>query len=243
MLRFDRLEIAMEGGILRADMNLAAGRRVAVVGPSGAGKSTLLDAVAGFREIVSGKLLWGDQNLTAKDPAQRPISILFQDGNLFPHLSVARNLALALRPDGGRLDQTQREAMTTALERVGLSGFDLRMPATLSGGQRSRVALARVLLQARPVLMLDEPFAALGPAMKDDMLALVEDLAEEIGALVVLVTHDPADARSFAQDIVLVADGLVHEPVPVLNFFSSPPEAYRAYVGKQGFRVFENGPI
>lgn len=231
MLRLDGVTVEMDGGALQADMTLNGGQRVAVVGPSGAGKSTLLDAIAGFRTVSGGRVLWQGQDITRTDPAARPVSILFQDGNLFPHLSVARNLALALRPDGWRLSAAQGQALSTALERAGLAGFEDRMPATLSGGQRSRVALARVLLQARPILLLDEPFAALGPAMKADMLELVRALAAELGALVVLVTHDPGDAERFAEQVVLVAEGRAHAPVPVRQFFDAPPEAFQAYVG------------
>lgn len=232
MLQLDGLSIQMESGALLADMVLPAARRVAVVGPSGAGKSTLLDGIAGFRAVAAGRVLWQGQDITATDPARRPVSILFQDGNLFPHLSIARNLGLALRPDGWRLSDAQHERVAQALARVDLAGYGDRMPATLSGGQRSRVALARVLLQARPVLLLDEPFAALGPAMKADMLGLVEVLAQELAALVVLVTHDPADAERFAQDVVLVAEGRAHAPVPVRAFFDDPPPAFRAYAGQ-----------
>jgi thiamine transport system ATP-binding protein len=234
VLRIDQLSVAMEGGSFHADMTLEAGRRVAAVGPSGAGKSTLLDAIAGFRPAAGGRILWQGQDLTRTEPANRPVSILFQDGNLFPHLSVARNLALALRPDGWRLTAEQTDRLAAALHRVGLKGFGDRMPATLSGGQRSRVALARVVLQARPVLLLDEPFAALGPAMKAEMLDLVQDIGAETGALVLLVTHDPQDAQRFAQQMVLVVDGAVQAPVPAKAFFDAPPKAYRDYVGGKG---------
>jgi thiamine transport system ATP-binding protein len=222
----------MEGGELRADMALPAGGRVAVLGASGAGKSTLLDAVAGFRKPRAGRLLWEGRDLTPLPPEQRPVSILFQDGNLFPHLDLMRNLTLALRPDGRRPGAEERERVSGALRRVGLQGMEGRLPGTLSGGQQSRAALARVLLMARPVLLLDEPFAALGPGLKREMLALVQEVAEALGALVLMVTHDPADARAFARAVVLVADATAHAPVKTEAFFADPPEAFRAYLGQ-----------
>ncbi|KUF12574.1 thiamine ABC transporter ATP-binding protein [Pseudoponticoccus marisrubri] len=231
MLTLEGVRIAMEGGALAADFSLSPGRRVAVLGASGAGKSTLLDAVAGFRALEAGRIRWDGQDLTGLPPDRRPVSILFQDGNLFPHLDLARNLGLALRPDGRRPDRAQAERIEGALARVGLQGLGARKPGTLSGGQQGRAALARVLLQARPILALDEPFAALGPALKAEMLELVREVAEGLGALVLMVTHDPGDAGLFADDIVLVADGAAHAPVPTGAFLADPPAAFRSYVG------------
>lgn len=237
MLTLETLKIAMDDGDLAGELtgnlSLAPGRRVAVLGPSGAGKSTLLDVMAGFRAPQSGKVGWCGTDLTGLAPDKRPISILFQDGNLFPHLTVFRNLLLALNPDGRRASPEDRVRIEGALHRVGLGGMADRKPGTLSGGQQSRAALARVMLQARPIILLDEPFSALGPALKAAMLALVRDVAGSLGALVVMVTHDPGDARSFAEDVVLVADGKVHLPVATAAFFANPPEAYQEYVGSQ----------
>lgn len=225
-LRLEGLRITQEDFDLRADWALPAGGRVAVIGPSGAGKSTLLNAIAGFVPLSAGAVLWGDQRIGNLPPGDRPLSILFQDQNLFPHLTVAQNLGLGLDPGLRRVDWA---AVERVLERVGLSGLGARRPAQLSGGQQSRAALARALLRARPILLLDEPFAALGPALKAEMLALVEETAGE--ALVLLVTHDPADASQFARQTVLVADGLAAPPVPTQALFADPPPALAAYLG------------
>ncbi len=163
-------------------------------------------------------------------PGARPLTILFQDQNLFPHLTVAENAGLGLRPDL-RLTPGQRAEVDRALARVGLQGLAARKPAQLSGGQAGRVALARALLRARPLLLLDEPFAALGPALKAEMLALVAEVAGDTGATVLMVTHDPADARAFADQCVLVADGLAHPPAATAALFADPPPALRAYLG------------
>lgn len=231
MLRLDHVQVAMDSGLLEADLDLAPGRRVALVGPSGAGKSTLLDAIAGFRTPDAGRILWQGQDITRARPEERPVSILFQDSNLFPHLTLERNLGLALHPDGRRPDAEARARIDGALRRVGLDGLAARKPGTLSGGQQGRAALARVLLMARPVILLDEPFAALGPALKAEMLDLVREVADSLAALVVMVTHDPRDAESFAQDVVLVAEGRANAPVARADFFRSPPKAFRDYIG------------
>ncbi len=217
---------------LSADLSLTPGRRVAIIGPSGAGNSTLIDLVAGFLTPRAGRLLWQGHDNTPTPPDRRPVAMLFQENNLFPHLSLARNLGLALRPGGGRLSAEEAQKVEQALDRVGLGGLSARKPGALSGGQQSRAALARVLLQARPILALDEPFAALGPALKAQMLDLVQEVASELGALVLLVSHDPQDARRFAEEPVLVADGVAHAPVETQALFNAPPEALRAYLGQ-----------
>ncbi|SNR48230.1 ATP-binding cassette domain-containing protein [Puniceibacterium sediminis] len=231
MLRLEGVQVIEGDFTLSADFELRPGERIAVIGPSGAGKSTLLDVIAGFRVPEAGRVLWGGQDLTAVVPGRRPVGMLFQDNNLFPHLSVERNLGLALRPGGGRLSPAEDARVAEALSRVGLEGLGARRPGALSGGQQSRAALARVLVQDRPVMLLDEPFAALGPALKAGMLDLVAEVAGAVGALVVLVTHDPEDARRFAQRVVLVADGVAAAPVETEALFADPPEALRAYLG------------
>ncbi|MFZ5962346.1 ATP-binding cassette domain-containing protein [Thalassococcus sp. BH17M4-6] len=231
MLRLEGVDIRAGDFALSADLSLQPGERVAVIGPSGAGKSTLLDAIAGFRVPQAGRITWQGRDLGPLAPGKRPVSMLFQDNNLFPHLSIARNLGLALRPGGGRVSKEDTARIDDALVRVGLKGMGGRKPGALSGGQQSRAALARVLVQDRPVMLLDEPFAALGPALKAEMLELVRDVAEGLQALVVLVTHDPGDAKRFADRVVLVADGVAQPPVGTHALFEAPPEALRAYLG------------
>jgi thiamine transport system ATP-binding protein len=234
MLRLEELQVPMDTGVLEADFLLTPGRRVALLGPSGAGKSTLLDAIAGFRPLVGGRILWQGNDITRAPPDARPVSILFQDSNLFPHLTLERNLCLALHSDGRRPDAEARARIEGALARVGLDGKAQRKPGTLSGGQQGRAALARVLLMARPVILLDEPFAALGPALKAEMLDLVREVGETLAALVVMVTHDPRDARGFADRVVLVANGRANAPVPTDAFFDDPPAEFVAYMGRAG---------
>ncbi|MES2146133.1 MAG: ATP-binding cassette domain-containing protein, partial [Pseudomonadota bacterium] len=192
--------------------------------------ATLLSAIAGFFAPVSGTVLWQGRDLGATPPGDRPVSILFQDQNLFPHLTVAQNLGLGLRRDL-KLDQDGRDRVEAALARVGLEGLGGRKPAQLSGGQAGRAALARALLRARPLLLLDEPFAALGPALKRDMLTLVADVADRTQATLLMVTHDPRDAREFAGQTVLVANGTAAAPVATEWLFANPPAALTDYLG------------
>ncbi|MFN3969924.1 MAG: ATP-binding cassette domain-containing protein [Gemmobacter sp.] len=230
MLHLDRLTLTQGPFRLTADWQVPAGARVALIGPSGAGKSTLLNAIAGFLSPTSGRILWQGQDLGPLPPGKRPVSILFQDQNLFPHLSITRNLALGLSP-ARRLSAADASRIDQALARVGLADLGPRMPAALSGGQQSRAALARALLRARPILLLDEPFAALGPAMKSDMLDLVAQIATDTGATVLLVTHDPADARRLCPLTCLVADGTAQPPRPTAALLDHPPPALAAYLG------------
>ena len=230
MLRLDALAIDYPGFHLSANWQAEAGEVVALIGPSGAGKSSLLLAIAGFLTPSGGRILWNGRDIAPLTPAERPVGILFQDQNLFPHLTVAQNLGLALRPDL-RLSAAQKERLTAVLERLGLGGMGDRRPAELSGGQQGRAALGRVLLQDRPILLLDEPFAALGPALKADLLTLVQGLVRETGALCLLVTHEPGDARRFAEKTVLVADGVALPPVATAELFDNPPQAFQDYLG------------
>lgn len=230
MLKLDGVRIVQGDFTLQADLEVAAGRRVAVIGPSGSGKSTLIGAIAGFVEPQAGHMIWDGRDMTAVPPGQRPVAMLFQDGNLFPHLSVARNVGLGIDPRL-RLTAEQRAQVARALERVGLGGYEDRKPGEMSGGQQSRAALARVLVQGRPLMLLDEPFAALGPALKAEMLDLVAGLTEESGATLLMVSHEPADARRIADEVILVAEGRAEPPVATAGLLDNPPPALQAYLG------------
>ncbi|TFF22157.1 ATP-binding cassette domain-containing protein [Jiella endophytica] len=194
---------------MRFDLSVESGEWLALIGPSGAGKSTLLDLAAGFLTPKAGRVLIAGIDMTRLSPAERPLSMLFQENNLFPQLSAFRNVALGITPKL-RVDRAQRALVEAALASVGLEGFGDRRPAEMSGGERQRVALARAFLRERPLILLDEPFAALGPALRRDMLELLAGLRRRDGgapATIFMVTHHPEDAASHADRVAYLEAG------------------------------------
>jgi thiamine transport system ATP-binding protein len=212
MLTVSDLVVEMQGFSARYDLAVPRGALCAVVGPSGGGKTTLLHAIAGFVTPVSGTLAFDGRDLLALTPAERPLTLVFQEHNLFPHLTAADNVGLGIHP-GLRLRPADRARVEEALARVGLAGFGARRPDQLSGGQRQRVALARALVRDRPLLLLDEPFSALDQSLRREMIALVDDVRRERGLTVVLSIHTPEDAAAIADLLVEVRDGRVSAPV------------------------------
>ena len=197
---------------ISTNISLEPDKIYAVVGPSGAGKSTFLNLISGFASISSGSIIWNGQEISNLPPAKRSVSILFQDNNLFPHLSVWRNLALAVT-HWPKISRDNEEKLKAVMSEVGILGLENRKPSQLSGGQQSRVALARVLLQKNKILLLDEPFSALGPSLKDQMLELIKKIAKNKKLLVLMVTHEPADAKKVASQTLVVKDKEVHPPL------------------------------
>ncbi|MEL6451601.1 MAG: ATP-binding cassette domain-containing protein [Pseudomonadota bacterium] len=230
MLRVERLTVRQGAFVLQADFEVAAGARVAVIGPSGAGKSTLLGALGGYVPST-GRVVLDDVDVTDVAPDTRGVAMLFQDGNLFPHLTLFQNVALGLRPALRLRNQDRAQAMD-ALARVGLDGFADRKPGDVSGGQQSRAALARVLVQGKALLLLDEPFAALGPALRGEMLDLTRTVATETGATLLMITHAPEDAERAADQVIFVDAGRAEAPRPVAEIMANPPAALRAYLGR-----------
>lgn len=228
MLIFDDVVLKQGDFSLSVNLSIKQGAVTALMGPSGAGKSTLLAAIAGFLSPDKGQISFDGVSLNQLSPAKRPVSMLFQDNNLFPHLSVLENVGLGLRGDL-RLTEIEIQHVSEVLNDVGLGGMGNRKPAALSGGQQSRAALARVLVGSRSVVLLDEPFAALGPALKAEMLDLVK--ARLSGRTIVMVSHDPADAHRIADMVCIVADGRVSAPVETKELFANPPETLSDYLG------------
>ncbi|MDE0781694.1 MAG: ATP-binding cassette domain-containing protein [Planktomarina sp.] len=231
MLHLNKIEFTQGSFSLVANFTIQTGARVAVIGPSGEGKSTLLHGIAGFLKPTRGNICWAGEPMPSH-PGLRPLSLLFQDHNLFPHLTVFNNVAIGLNP-GLRLSAPQKKQVSLALQKVGLQDQNESYPGDLSGGQRGRIGLARVLLRERPLLLLDEPFAALGPALKDEMLEVLDNVMSSNSATALMVTHDPQDALIFADQAILVADGYASEPQPIRELFDDPPPALKAYLGNR----------
>lgn len=230
MLRLEAAQIMQGAFEITADMVLEQGQTYAVIGPSGAGKSTLLAALCGFLPLAAGHLWHGSQDMTKAAPGARPMTMLFQDNNLFPHLTVRQNVGLGIRPDM-QLSAQNTKRVEEALARVGLADQIDKRPGTLSGGQQSRAALARVLVQARPWVLLDEPFAALGPALRNEMLDLVQELMVETSAGLIMVTHAPEDVRRIADQVIFVGGGEAKAPQPAVALMDNPPPALKVYLG------------
>lgn len=190
------------------DLVAPRGAFCALMGPSGGGKTTLLNAIAGFEAPSAGSLRFDGVDLVPLAPAQRPATILFQSDNLFGHLDAFANVAIGLRPSL-RLNAQEREEALEALARVGLKGKERRKPAELSGGERQRVGLARALARRRPLLLLDEPFSALDPGLRADMIALLDEIRRERGATVLLSLHTPQDMLGRADMAAFIAEGRV----------------------------------
>ena len=228
-LQFDHVTLQQGTFTLTADFTLSAAT-TAIIGPSGGGKSTLLAAVAGFLEPAAGAIRWRGQSLTGLAPGARPVSMLFQDNNLFPHLTAAQNVGLGLRPNL-KLTADDHARISDAMAKVDLTGLEHRKPGALSGGQQSRVALARVLVADRPLVLLDEPFAALGPGLRAEMLGLLQAVLTQADKKIVIVTHDPQDARQVADEVVLVAKSTAQAPISTRDLFANPPKALRDYLG------------
>ncbi|MGD6737446.1 thiamine ABC transporter ATP-binding protein [Photobacterium leiognathi subsp. mandapamensis] len=193
---------------LSFDVQLEQGDIAALIGPSGAGKSTLLALIAGFLVPDSGDITINGASICQLEPAKRPLSMLFQEHNLFPHLSVFENIALGINPKL-KLTTEQKQRVIDSAKQVGIDSYLERLPEQLSGGQRQRVALARCLLRDRPLLLLDEPFSALDPALRAEMLTLVKQLAKEKNITVLMITHSPDDARKIADKCIFIDDGKI----------------------------------
>ncbi|MGP4123069.1 MAG: thiamine ABC transporter ATP-binding protein ThiQ [Sodalis sp. (in: enterobacteria)] len=194
---------------MRFHLHLNGGEKVAVLGPSGAGKSTLLNLIAGFLTPHSGNL-WLDGVLHHQTPpARRPISMLFQENNLFMHLTVAENIGIGLHP-GLRLTSTQRIQLRDAARQAGLEKVLDRLPAAISGGQRQRTALVRCLVRQEPILLLDEPFSALDPALRAEMIRLLNDVCAARHLTLLMVSHNLDDALRLAPRTLLVVDRRIY---------------------------------
>jgi thiamine transport system ATP-binding protein len=187
---------------------LDPGRVLAVLGPSGCGKSTLLRAVAGLEPLAAGSISWSGGDLAGVPTHKRGFALMFQDGQLFAHLTVARNVAYALRlrrTPSARVAARVREL----LELVGLAGYDERLPGTLSGGERQRVALARALAVEPRLILLDEPLSALDATLRERLAGDLREILHAAGTTALLVTHDHDEAFALADRLAVMRGGRV----------------------------------
>jgi thiamine transport system ATP-binding protein len=236
MLQIEGLEFsyarATERG-MHFDVSVEDGEVLSLIGPSGSGKSTLLNLVAGFLTATAGRIVADGQALQDLPVSARPVSIVFQQHNLFPHLDLYTNVALGVDPSL-RLAPAQVDAVRAALARLGLESLQRRKPGELSGGQRQRVALARALVRRRKILLLDEAFAALGPALRAELIELARALVHEQGMAALLVSHQPGDALIASARCAFICDGRVAALAETAQLLAaSEPPQLREYLGSQ----------
>lgn len=210
MIRLDNVFLADDTLPMTFDLQVAEGERIAIIGPSGAGKSTLLNLIAGFVLPTQGNIWLNGVNHTRSAPYERPVSMLFQENNLFPHLTVQQNLALGLKTNL-KLTALEQDQIEQVADAVGLTSFLSRLPNSLSGGQKQRVALARCLLRDKPILLLDEPFSALDPELRMDMLNLIGELCHSKNLTLLLVTHQPSELTGKVDRMLRIENGRISQ--------------------------------
>ena len=190
------------------NLDVNRGEILSVIGPSGSGKTSLLNLIAGFIPASSGEILIDGKSVELLDPSDRPLSMVFQSHNLFPHLDVFTNVALGINPSL-KLNSDQKQSVEVAFTKLGLQGLHHRKPGQLSGGQQQRVAIARVLVRQHPVLLLDEAFAALGPALRAELIEVVVQLVAENNMMAIMVSHQPEDALKASKRTAFIDNGEV----------------------------------
>ncbi len=231
---FDRVGVSYGRGkktthaLVDFTLRVAPGETVALLGPSGSGKSTALNALAGFVRPTTGTVHLGGRDVTDLPPARRGIGVVLQSYALFPHMSVADNVAFGLHAHKvARSEITAR--VDDVLDMVGMSGFQKRLPRELSGGQQQRVAIARALAIRPSVLLLDEPLAALDAQLRQSMLAELQRLKEALPDTAMLyVTHDQAEALALADRIVVMNNARLMDVDTAENLWKRPPTSFTA---------------
>ena len=195
MLNVFNLKVVRPPQVFRYHFQLATGEVAAIQGISGVGKTTLLECIAGFVPLSSGEIKWQQQSIDQLDPCDRPVSMLFQDHNLFEHLSVSENLILAL----GKNNVLQ---FTEAAAQLGIAEHLHKNPAQLSGGQRQRVALMRSMLRPEPLILLDEPFSELDDSTRATATHWTREQAKSQGKTMLVVTHQAEDVSRLADKVI-----------------------------------------
>lgn len=214
-------------GVEDVSLEVPKGRIVALLGPSGSGKSTLLRAIAGIERINAGSITFDGADVAQVPVHRRGFALMFQDGQLFEHRSVARNVGYGLRLR--KMSAAARaEKVRELLELVGLGSLADRMPDTLSGGQRQRVALARALAVTPRVLLLDEPLSSLDRSHREELAAQLRGILTASGTATLLVTHDHEEAFAIADDLVVMREGRVVQSGPIGAVWRQPADAWAA---------------
>ena len=232
-LTLDAVTHSYGAGLAVDDVTLEVrgGELVALLGPSGCGKTTLLRTVAGFLRQTSGRVVIGDRVVDDLPPNLREVGIVFQNYALFPHMTVAENIAYGLAARGAARD-LQRERVAEMLRTVRMEGFAERKPRQLSGGQQQRVALARALAVRPRILLLDEPFAALDKNLRLDMQIEIKRLQRQFALTAILVTHDQEEAMSIADRIAVMNRGRIEQLGSPVAIYDEPATLFvNSFIG------------
>ena len=221
------------------NQKIPGGTYTCLLGPSGCGKSTTLRMIAGHEGVSEGDIILNGNNISDLPPARRGTAMMFQNYALFPHLSVADNVAFSLKMKG--VDKTRRLARAVELlELVDMAPYKARFPDQLSGGQQQRVALARALISEPSILLLDEPLSALDPFLRIRMRTELKRLQRELGISFVHVTHSQDEALALADHIIVMNGGLIEQAGPPLDVFDAPRTEFVArFIG--GHNVVQQG--
>jgi putative spermidine/putrescine transport system ATP-binding protein len=235
LVRFESIQKSYDGlSLVVKDLNLnvATGEFLTMLGPSGSGKTTCLMMLAGFEPATHGEIYLKDQPINTVPPHKRGIGMVFQNYALFPHMTVAENLAFPL--EVRKMDKNERETrVKRALDMVQLGAFGDRRPAQLSGGQAQRVAVARALVFDPDLVLMDEPLGALDKNLREQMQYEIKHIHEELGVTVVYVTHDQSEALTMSNRIAVFNDGVIQQLAPPPQLYEKPDNAFVAnFIGE-----------
>ncbi|MDT9587408.1 MAG: thiamine ABC transporter ATP-binding protein ThiQ [Candidatus Arsenophonus melophagi] len=208
MIKLDRIVYYDGHNTFQFNFQVKHTERVVILGHSGAGKSTLLGLIAGFQYPREGEIWLNQKNYTTTPPDKRPVSLIFQENNLFSHLTVWQNIALGISPNL-RLNQEQHHTIKEIIEHVSLHDCITRLPNQISGGQRQRTALARCLIRQKPILLLDEPISALDPSLREAMVRLIKQVCDERHLTLLMVSHNLGDIRQIATRALVIKKGKI----------------------------------
>ncbi len=227
-LIIENLKISWPNFVLRANLEVETGKTLALAGPSGCGKTSLLRAIAGFLPLDSGNIQLAGQDIGNLPPWKRNISYVFQESNLFPHLSVAGNVGYGPFIKGLKKNE-RRERIAWALSLVKMEAFWKRRSYSLSGGERQRVAIARALANKPDLLLLDEPFSSLDPPLRKELQGAFLELASSVDVPIIFVSHDRQEAARVGKNIAIMKEGEIIEIGPSAEIFSAPQTAFAAH--------------
>ncbi len=236
LVRFEAVRKSYGAGgalaVQSLDLDIARGELMTLLGPSGSGKTTTLMMLAGFELPTAGRILLEGRDIARTAPHRRGIGVVFQSYALFPHMTVAENVAFPLSVRG--LSRAERdERVAKALDMVRLGAFGERRPAQLSGGQQQRVALARAMVFEPPIVLLDEPLGALDKALREEMQLEIRHIHQRLGVTMMYVTHDQAEALTLSDRIAVFEGGRIRQVADPRTLYDRPSDAFVAgFVGE-----------